>query len=97
MKKWLILASVLVILVGGYLGLAHLSGGAYPAPGLALGGDRGDLRRTTLAFWEDIQFKDFDKAATYHAPDVREDVDIPYLIERLFITKERNPRGAQAR
>lgn len=71
----------------GYLGLAHLSGGAWPTPGLPLGGAEGALRRTTTRFWEDIQFKDFEKAASYHAPDKQATVDIPYLLERIFLQK----------
>lgn len=76
-----------LLLGGGYLALAHLSGGAYPVPGLTLGGEEGWLRRTSLSFWEDIQFKDFQKAASYHAPGTQESVDIPYLLERLFLQK----------
>ncbi|MFN7143050.1 MAG: hypothetical protein ACK4YP_04690 [Myxococcota bacterium] len=84
MKKVFWVLVVLVALGGGYLGAAHVSGGAYPTPGLPLGGDRGFVRRAALAFWEDIQFKDFARAASYHAPEVQGTVDIPYLIERLF-------------
>lgn len=84
MKKWLIGLGLLLALAGGYLAAAHLSGGAFPTPGLPLGGDRGELRRTSLAFWEDIQFKDFERAAGYHDPAVQDEVDIPYLIQRLF-------------
>jgi hypothetical protein len=40
-----------------------------------------------LSFLEDIQFKDFVNAAGYHAPDIRESVDIPYLIQRLFTVR----------
>ena len=40
-----------------------------------------------LAFLEDIQFKDFVSAASYHAPEIRDDVDIPYLIQRLFTVR----------
>ncbi len=86
-SKWLILFGIPAIGVVGYLGLAHLTGGAYPTLGLPLGGEEGLLRRTTMSFWEDIQFKDFDKAATYHAPDKQAEVDIPYLLERLFLEK----------
>ncbi len=71
----------------GYLGLAHVSGGSYPTLGLPLGGEEGLLRRTTLSFWEDLQFKDFDKAATYHSPERQETVDIPLLLERIFLQK----------
>lgn len=87
MKGWLIAAGAVVVLGVGYVGLAHVTGGAFPVPGLAVGGDIGDLRRQTLSFWEDIQFKDFDHAATWHDPAVQESVDIPYLLERIFVLK----------
>ena len=47
MKRALVVIFVLLALVGGYFGAAHLSGGAYPTPGLEVGGDRGELRRET--------------------------------------------------
>ena len=60
-------------------------------PGLldqvGIGGSTALLRRMTDSFLEDIQFKDFKKAASYHAPGERATVDIPYLIERLFLVK----------
>ena len=84
MKKAVTALLVLSLLLGGYLVVAHVSGGAFATLGLALGGDRGDLRRMALAFLEDIQFKDFESAAGYHSPDTRESVDIPFLIQRLF-------------
>ena len=87
MRKILAVAAVLVALTAGYLGAAHLSGGAFSTLGLALGGDRGELRRMALSFLEDLQFKDFEAAARYHAPELRESVDIPYLIQRLFTVK----------
>lgn|GEM_PF-561231 len=87
MKKALIALSVVVVLAGGYLGLAHFSGGAFPTLGLPLGGDVGHLRRMGNSFLEDIQFKDFKKAASYHAPELQESVDIPFLIWRMFKIK----------
>ena len=87
MKKAFTALLVLGLLLGGYLGVAHVSGGAFSTLGLALGGHRGELRRTALAFFEDIQFKDFESAASYHAPDLRESVDIPFLIQRLFTVR----------
>ena len=87
MKGWLIAAGVLVALGVGYVGLAHVTGGAFPTPGLAVGGELGFLRRQTTAFWEDIQFKDLDHAATFHDPETQEKVDIPFLLERLFLLK----------
>jgi len=87
MKKALTALMVLALLLGGYLGAAHVSGGAFSTLGLALGGDRGALRRIALQFLEDIQFKDFVSAASYHAPDLRDSVDIPFLIQRLFTVR----------
>lgn len=86
-KWWTVLAGVGALGLGGYLGAAHLSGGAFPTPGVEVGGDRGLLRRTALSFWEDIQFKDYAQAAAYHAPDVQASVDIPFLIQRIFLQK----------
>lgn len=86
-KKKLALVGVLAVAAGGYVAAAHFSGGAFPTPGLEVGGDRGELRRITTSFLEDIQFKDFKTAASYHPPDKREQVDIPYLLQRLFQVK----------
>lgn len=85
MKKWLLIACVLI--VAGYLAVAHFSGGAFFTFGLPLGGERGALRRAALAFLEDVQFKDFAEAAKYHSPADRDDVDIPYLLQRMFKVK----------
>ena len=52
-----------------------------------LGGDVAHLRKQTRSFLEDLQFKDFDKAAKYHSPADQKTVDIPYLLERLFMIK----------
>lgn len=87
MKKILLPLAVLAAGAGGYAAAVHLSGGAFYDFGLPLGGDLGELRRTATQFWEDLQFKDFDKAATYHAPGRQDEVDIPYLLERLFQVK----------
>jgi hypothetical protein len=87
MKKALTALLVLSLLLGGYLTAAHVSGGGFWTLGLALGGDRGALRRMALDFLEDIQFKDFASAAGYHAPDLIESVDIPFLLQRLFAVK----------
>ena len=87
MKKAVTALLVLALLLGGYLGVAHVSGGAFSTLGLALGGDRGALRRVALSFLEDIQFKDFASAAGYHSPETRDSVDIPFLIQRLFTVR----------
>lgn len=73
--------------LGGYGAIAHVSGGAFPTLGLPLGGDEGELRRTVLSFWEDIQFMNFAPTVSYHSPDAQAAVDIACLIERLFRIK----------
>lgn len=45
------------------------------------------LRESTIDFLEDLQYKDFDKAASYHLSAERTKVDIPMMIERLFAVK----------
>ena len=87
MKKALTVLFLVAALLGGYLAVAHISGGAFSTLGLALGGDRGALRRIALDFLEDVQFKDFVSAASYHAPELIETVDIPFLIQRLFAVR----------
>jgi hypothetical protein len=87
MNKLIIGVAALVVLAGGYLGAAHLSGGAFYDFGLHLGGARGELRRLSRSFIEDLQFKDFKRAASYHAPDKQASVDIPFIIQRLFVLK----------
>ena len=87
MKRWLIIAGTVLVLGGGYIAGAHFSGGAWPTLGLPIGGQEALVRGLAISFWEDIQFKDFDHAASYHAEEIQDQVDIPYLIERLFSIK----------
>lgn len=87
MKRWMIVAGTVLVLGGGYVAGAHLSGGAWPTFGLPIGGQQSLLRSLAVSFWEDIQFKDFAHAASYHAEEIQDQVDIPYLIERLFSLK----------
>lgn len=87
MKKLIVGVVAILVLGGGYLAAAHLSGGAFYSFGLKVGGARGELRRTSRSFIEDLQFKDFKRAASYHAPEKRDSVDIPHLIQRLFVQK----------
>lgn len=87
MSKWMIAIGITVVLTGGYIGIAHFSGGSFPTLGLPIGGERALLRSMTLQFIEDVKFKDFDKAATYHHPEKQERLDIPYYLERLFLIK----------
>lgn len=87
MKKVIVAVTALVAAAGIVLLAAHLSGGAFFSFGLPVGGARGELRRLSRSFVEDIQFKDFKRAATYHAPERQAEVDIPHIIQRLFVVK----------
>ncbi|MEW6367879.1 MAG: hypothetical protein AB1714_24885 [Acidobacteriota bacterium] len=75
-----------IVVVAGVIAFVIISN-----PGLldqiGIGGSAGVLRGMTNSFLEDIQFKDFKKAASYHAPEERATVDIPFLLERLFFVK----------
>lgn len=84
MIRWVL---ALVLFAAIYVAAAHFSGGVFPTPGLPVGGDRAEIRNMVYSFWEDIQFKDFKKAASYHRPEARDSVDIPYLLQRLFLQK----------
>ncbi len=80
------LAFILVILVLG----AYFAYDAQWGESLFLGLFSEDLKivnNASLSFMEDIKFKDFDKAASYHSPEDRKKVNIPRLIERLFHIK----------
>ncbi|MDX8393859.1 MAG: hypothetical protein R8K21_04655 [Mariprofundales bacterium] len=79
--------AIIIVFGGGYLAAAHYSGGNFYDFGLGLGGDCGYLRENTRHFWEDIEYKDFKKAASYHEPAQQDLVDIPFLLERMFMQK----------
>ncbi len=49
--------------------------------------DKNILKNLTIDFLEDIKFKDFDNAASYHTQEDQATVDIPHLLERLFKIK----------
>lgn len=76
--------------------LAGLAFGAFVLSGRARGGevrftgssaDRGQLEQYALKFMEDLRFKDFQHAASYHSVEDRKKVNIPQMIERWFQVK----------
>ena len=82
MKSAIILVLVLVV-AGVALYVSSVPGGV-SVPGVVMTGDRGVLRDKTWAFLEDIKFKDFDKASSYHLAETQKKRDIPALIQRVF-------------
>lgn len=85
MKSALIL---FVLLAAAGAGLWLLSGPAnLSVPAVVMTGDRAYLRDRTLEFLEDIKFKDFEKASTYHLAEAQKARDIPALLQRVFHIK----------
>ena len=85
MKKSTVAFVMVALVVGGYIFYDSQWGRS-----VLMGFFSEDLARIeeiSLAFMEDIKFKDFNKAASYHSPEDQEEVDIPKLMEQLFKIK----------
>ena len=85
MKKSTIALILVILALGGYFAYDAQWGRSFFL-GL-FSEDQKILRETSLSFMEDIKFKDFQKAATYHSPQDQKKVNIPKLIERMFKVK----------
>lgn len=86
MKKILILFVFLAACAFAALVISNrASGGAGIGTGSAA--DRGQLSQMSLKFMEDLRFKDFQHAASYHSVEDRKKVNIPQLIEQWFAVK----------
>lgn len=83
MKSAIVLV-VLLALAGGALFVVSQSPGGGSVGTLVLTGKRAFLRDRTLEFLEDIKFKDFPKASTYHLKEAQEARDIPSMLKRAF-------------
>jgi hypothetical protein len=87
MKKSTIVLFLSLAVAGGVLFVLSTPGGV-SAFGVNLGAsDKAFLRDRTVDFLEDIRFKDFTKASTYHLPATQKARDIPALIQRVFKIK----------
>lgn len=91
MRETLIGMKKIAAIFAGLIGLAVVLLVLSSRNGLSLGGavvaaspDAKQLETMSKKFLEDIQFKDFEKAASYHSREDRKKVDIPRLIERMF-------------
>ena len=85
MKKSTVAFVLVALAVGGYI-LYDSQWGRSVLMGF-FSKDLARIEEISLAFMEDIKFKDFNKAASYHSPEDQEKVDIPKLMERLFKIK----------
>jgi hypothetical protein len=87
MKKSLIIL-IVILALGAFFALFSTKFGVKLGGfQISLNNDKQALEKYALSFLEDIKFKDFKKAATYHSEEDQKKVDIPKLIERLFQVK----------
>lgn len=87
MRKSLI-ALVIVAVIAGAAVLFFATPVGLSVGGVDLGGtERAWLRERSVDFLEDLQFKDFDTAATYHLGETQVARDIPQLIRKVFLIK----------
>ncbi len=76
-KSTIITVIILIVLgLGTYIFLAN-----------PFNRDSGFVREVSLAFMEDLQFKDFRRSSLYHHKLERDRVDIGRTLERLFMVK----------
>ena len=88
MKKIILIFILLIALAMGLLYVTSPSGSTLDSTiGQIASSDVRLLRERSKDFLEDLQYKDFDKAATYHSSEDRTKVDIAKLIERIFAVK----------
>lgn len=84
MKKLLLLFLFLGVVAVVLLVFTTQGGVSMGSFSLAFSEDKKDVEKQTLSFLEDIRYKDFKKAASYHNLAEQKTVDIPNLIERIF-------------
>lgn len=86
MKKILV---IFLLLLACAVGAFVISGRARGGEGVGTGSssDRRQLEQISLKFMEDLRFKDFQHAASYHSSEDRKKVNIPQLIEQWFAVK----------
>lgn len=86
MKKWVI--AVVLMLVGGVLYQSTTRYGVALGPlRFSLAPDKQSVELAMRRFLEDVQFKDFQHAATFHSEEDRKTRNIPQLIENKFAVK----------
>lgn len=83
-KTTLILVAVLLVL-GTYFYFDARSSHT-TVPGFS-SEDEKIVNAKSMSFLEDLKYKDFKKAATYHSPEDQKKANIPKLIQRVFLVK----------
>lgn len=84
MRRFLVLFGLLLLLAGILLLFSTRTGLQFGGVRVSTSADASFLEERTVDFLEDIRFKDFEKAATYHSIEDRKTVKIPELLERIF-------------
>lgn len=87
MKKVIVIFAVLVVLAVSAFVLSTYSGCRVSNKIDLSDPDKKAVEQLTLRFLEDIKFKDFKKAGTYHNAEEMKKVNIPMLLERIFQIK----------
>lgn len=86
MKKILLVFLLLGALAFTLLVLKDRSSGG-EGQGMGSLADRNHLSQQSLKFMEDLRFKDFQHAASYHSTEDRKKANIPQKIEQWFAVK----------
>lgn len=86
MKPFLVLVLLCGLTAGGYLFFQSSNLDRVPL-GTLLSSDSQAMVQKSLAFMEDIKYKDFDTSAKYSLPEQQGKYDLPALIEGLFKVK----------
>lgn len=85
MGKKSLIALLIVLVLGAVAVYVIQSPVGLSVGGVDFGGqERAWLTQRTIDFLEDLQFKDFDKASTYHLGETQKARDVPGLIRRVF-------------
>lgn len=87
MRKLLAIFVLLLVVAVVTLALSNRTGLSLGGVQVTNSADGGFIEQRTLDFLEDIRFKDFDKAASYHSVLDRKEVKVADLIERIFAIK----------
>lgn len=77
---------VLAVLVGAgfWLLVAHLSGGAYPSFGIPVGGARGELRRASSSFLDDLRRRELMRDTLCRSPGDQAALGPADVVRRLL-------------
>lgn len=84
MKKVLIIFVVLIALAMGLLYISNPGTNLGESLNQVASEDVKFLRQRSIDFLEDVQFKDFKKAGSYHSFADRDKVDVAKLIEKIY-------------